>query len=202
MGRMSLSRAIIITVVSAAVFSRPATAAPWYASIERFQDCAGYAPFLVKSDGTIEFPVDQVDRIDVAFPYSRELAFNVILNSCEFRNQAVGPEGTPSLQVELLNVLWRQPDHVLVLKNLYRRANLAGKLYALVGLYDTHPQEFARLARKLKRTQGSVVANNGCYFSSVAIADILTEIENGSLTAAFRKVGAYMTWHPDNGHGS
>ncbi len=100
------------------------------------------------------------------------------------------------------NVLWRQPDHVLVLKNLYRRANLAGKLYALVGLYDTHPQEFARLARKLKRTQGSVVANNGCYFSSVAIADILTEIENGSLTAAFRKVGAYMTWHPDNGHGS
>jgi len=199
---MSLSRLIIITVVSAAVFSPPAAAAPWYASIEHFQDCTDYAPLLIKSDGTVEFPVDQVDRIEVVFPYRRELAFNVILNSCEFRNHAVGPEGTPSLQVALLSVLWHQPDRVRVLKNLFRRANIAGKLYALVGLYDTDSQDFARLARRLKRTQRSVVANNGCYFSSVAIADILTQIENGSLTAAFRKIGVYMTWLPDDGQSS
>ncbi|MGH9782648.1 MAG: hypothetical protein ACRD88_00550 [Terriglobia bacterium] len=146
--------------------------------------------------------MDQVDRIEVTFPYSRELAFNIILNSCEFRNHSVGPEGTPSLQVELLNVLWHEPDRVRVLKDLYRRGNAAGKLYALVGLYDTEPRQFARLASRLKKTQGWVVANSGCYFSSVPIADIVAQIENGSLTAAFRKVGVYMKWLPDDGGGS
>jgi len=199
---MSLSRAITIVVVSTAAFGRAGAAPAWYSSIEHFQDCTGYEAIIWKADGTVEFPVDQVDKIEVTFPYSRELAFNIILNACEFRDHAMGPESTPSLQVELLNVLWHQPDRVQVFKNLYRRGNIAGKLYALVGLYDTDSRQFARFARSLKKTEAMVVANSGCYFRLVSLSDIIAKIENGSLTAAFRKVGAYMTWLPDAGQGS
>jgi len=107
---------------------------PWYASIRRFQDCTGHDAVLVKPDGSIEFPED-LKGLTVPFPYTREMAFTVLLNTCEFK-VAVGSHAGPPLQVELLNVLWRQPDRVSLLQDLFGRGNLAGKLYALAGLHD------------------------------------------------------------------
>jgi len=167
----------------------------WHASIERFHDCTGYAPIVVTPDGSVEFPIDRLG-IDITFPYTREVAFKVLLNTCDFLDHALGPEGVPSGQVELLNVLWHQPDRVEVFKDLHERGNMPGRLYALVGLYDTSPDLFAQLARRLKKAGGTVVANHGCMHTSEPVGQIMVDVESGKLTAAFRKIGTYMKWLP------
>jgi hypothetical protein len=165
----------------------------WHVSIGRFQDCTGYDAMIVKPDGAVEFPED-LKGFDAPFPYTRETAFKGLLNTCEFLDHAVGPDGVPSLQVELLNVLWHQPDQYRAFEDLSERANMPGKLYALVGLYDANPKRFAHLARQLKKGGGTVVANSGCWFRSVAVDTIIVHIQDGSLPASFRKIGTYMKW--------
>ena len=170
-------------------------ASTWYTSIDRFQDCAAYAAIVVKPDGSVDFPED-LKGLKTPFPYTRELAFKVLLNTCEFRDHVVSSSGSSFLQVELLNVLWHQPDREHLFEDLYQRGNVPGKLYALIGLYDTHPARFAELAQTLKSGGGMVVRHSGCVTMPVELGTIIADIENGSLPAAFRKVGTYMTWLP------
>ena len=169
-----------------------AESAPWYASIKRFQDCTGYDAVLVKPDGSIELPED-LKGLTIPFPYTREMAFTVLLNTCEF-TIAVGSHAGPPLQVELLNVLWRQTDRTLLLQNLYRRGSLAGQLYALAGLYDLDRKLYTQLAIELQNYEGSVVTQTGCATFTQPVRKVMVEIENGSLTATFRKVETYMKW--------
>ena len=75
----------------------------WHRSIDRFQDCAAYDAVVVWPDGSVDFPED-LKGLKAPFPYTRELAFKVLLNTCEFRDHLVSAPNPSFLQVELLNV--------------------------------------------------------------------------------------------------
>jgi len=190
---IKLVTAVALFIASASIVAGAETT--WHSSIDRFQDCAGYAALIVRADGSVDIPED-LKGLTVSFPYTRELAFKVLLNTCEFRDHVVSEPNPSFLQVELLNVLWHQPDHEKVFEDLYQRGNIPGKLYALIGFYNTHHERFATLAQPLRSAGGMVVRHSGCVAMPVAVGSIIDDIDNGSLPDAFRKVGKYMTWLP------
>ncbi len=182
---------ILFLLETATVATSPKV--PWYASIQRTKDCTDYSPITLNPDGTVDWGEDS-NPVAPPFPYTREDAFKILLNTCEFK-RADGPDRVPSLQVELLNVLWHQPDRLLVFANLYERGNMPGKLHALVGLYVIDQKQYARRLKELAQ-EGRVVAQNGCVIIAVPVREIVREIENGTIAAEFQKVGTYMTWLP------
>ena len=166
---------------------------PWYESIQRFQDCTDYAPVTMKPDGSLVWGED-LKGVEVPFPYTRDDAFKVLLNTCEFKRRT-GPGGAPSLQVELLNVLWHQPDRLSVFEDLYKRGNIPGKLHALIGLYVIDRERYTRRLAEFAYG-GSVALQTGCATYPVPVGEIVRDIQNGTLAAEFQKVGTYMTWLP------
>ena len=195
MGTMSIKLVTAVALFIASASIVVGAEATWHSSIDRFQDCAGYSTVVFRADGSIDFPED-LKGLTVSFPYTRELAFKILLNTCEFRDHVVSEPNPLFLQVELLNVLWHQPDHEKLFEDLYQRGNVPGKLYALIGLYDTHHERFVTLAQSLRSAGGEVVRQSGCVATPVAVRSIVDDIDNGSLPGAFRKVGKYMTWLP------
>src|SRR5438093_11261312 len=103
---------------------------PWFASIQRSRDCTSQHE-LDSKPLDITLSNGDVSEEEIPFPYTREDAFTILLNACEFA-RAAGSERLPTLQVELANVLWHQPDRVAIFDDLYGRGNLPGKLHALV----------------------------------------------------------------------
>jgi len=182
---------ILFLVETATVATPPRV--PWYASIQRTKDCTDYSPVALKPDGTLDLGEDS-NPVTPPFPYTREDAFTILLDTCEFK-RAGGSDRVPSLQVELVNVLWHQPDRLLVFENLYERGNMPGKLHALVGLYAIDQKQYARRLKELAQ-EGRVVAQNGCAIIDVSVREIVRDIENGMLAAEFQRVGTYMPWLP------
>jgi hypothetical protein len=161
-------------------------AVPWHAAIQHTRECkTSRADSIILSSDTEEPDTPP-------FPYTREAAFAVLLNTCEFV-RALGPDQVPSVQAQLVNVLWHQPDSSAVFEDLYQRANLAGKLHALVGLYAVDRNLFKRHAAEL-RGDDPVRTQNGCANMPVAVSTIMPDIEAGTVTAEFQWVGKYMTW--------
>src|SRR6266478_437814 len=104
---MSLVAALAaMLMVQAAAVSAPPTT-PWHVSIQRVKDCTHYTGVAAAPDGSYVLGEDD-QYLDAPFPYTREDAFRILLNTCEFK-RALGPNRIPSLQVELVNVLLHQP---------------------------------------------------------------------------------------------
>jgi hypothetical protein len=159
--------------------------ASWYAAIQRTQDCENP---LVATTAHSPDP----NNPDLPFPYTREDAFRVLLNACEFQ-RALGSDRVPSLQVELVNVLWHQADSAAIFEDLYQRANLPGKLHSLVALYAIDQTRFAQHALALPR-DAAVRWQNGCANVPVAIRELMPDIETGKVTAEYQAVGRQMKW--------
>jgi hypothetical protein len=150
--------------------------------------CDGYARTRdVSSPGEALFAVD---GWQFNLPLNETGAYDLLLNTCEFVTDDVDSSGTPPVQWHALHVLLAEPDAVTRLRILGRRANVAGRLYALLGLHGRDAQAFEELRRELLLLREDVATDVGCYSCSRSPSRLLPAIVDGRLPQKLREARA------------
>ena len=176
----------VLVVLVAALALAPAvsnTELPWYAQIDP-SNGEQHGPGVGAEYGDIEWLDFANQAFD--FPLTKEKALEILLKTEEFRNHSEGFGGSPSVQVYAFNVVLEQPDAAGAFQYLFRRGKLAGKLYALCGLFHADPGVYAELLPELSERDDQILSNRGCMVGLWPLQEVLLEIENGSLPSAFR----------------
>lgn len=151
-------------------------------------------------------------------PLSREAAFEVLLRTRVFARAIPGGptiDGSllPSVQAVAFDVLLARDDCRHVFLDLLGRAQLAGQLYALCGLWIVDRSEFERCADSLPGGGDSIYFANGCVHTFLPVDHVIrneagNDILSGSIPNEFEGAAdLYSFWNwkcaPDpEGYGS
>jgi len=120
-----------------------------------------------------EGPVQYTANREFAPPYTPEAAFDILLNTTTFKSSFVGISGSPSEQAIAFNLVLGGPNPGKAFRNLFNRANPAGKLYALSGLYFTNETLFNEKVDELSQSQDSVWTQKGCVLGWKKVGNIV-----------------------------
>jgi len=93
---------------------------------------------------------------------SREEAIRVLLKTEVFADNFVGFIGRPSDEVCSFRTVLAQPDADALFKEILTKGHLAGRLYALCGLYFTDHERFAHEIQPYRKSADSVATYGGC----------------------------------------
>ncbi len=93
---------------------------------------------------------------------TRETALKLLLSTHTFADDAIGDGGDLSGQVAAYRIILKQPDAIAVFNHLLRKAQPAGKLYALCGLYLLDRPAFDRAVQPFRGDAGEVRIQFGC----------------------------------------
>jgi hypothetical protein len=146
--------------------SQPATATPWYATV----------------DHSLQRPPDAGESWDFANgsfegPLSRETAFEILLKTDTFASSHVGSDGTLSTQVRAFRRVLAEPDAASAFGDLVRRGRMAGQLYGLSGLYLTDRAAFERAVTPYRSSTESVLTFSGCVMFRAPVAELIEDKE-------------------------
>jgi len=112
-------------------------------------------------------------------------AYAALRTESVFASSAVGYVGMPSRQGRHLRTLLAQRNAPVIFEHLWREAAPAGRLYALIGLYLTAPEHYARLAPAAMKDQAEITMMFGCILTRGPAATVAAEIEHGTLAREF-----------------
>ena len=142
------------------------TTQPWFARIQPYQD-------PTPADQRTDEPWDSMYvYIESLGPqggiYSREQALTILLTTNTYAGPLVGGGANRSPQSSAFAALANQPDAQAAFRELYRRGQIAGKLYALAAFreYVTREEmsraQFDELAKSLIASDQEVWTQFGC----------------------------------------
>jgi hypothetical protein len=118
-------------------------------------------------------PVQYTANRKFAPPYTPEAAFDILLNTVAFKSSFVGISGSPSDQAIAFNLVLDSPNPEKAFRDLYKRANPAGKLYAISGLYFTDRSLFKEKVDEMAQSQDSVWMQKGDVFGWEKVGHIV-----------------------------
>jgi hypothetical protein len=103
------------------------------------------------------------------------LAYEALRYAECFEDTYVGYAGQLSHYVEAFRIVHSQPEAAALFHGLYEDSTIAGKLYALSGLYFANPALFADELEHLRKRRGreSVCTMHGCIGMDERVADVL-----------------------------
>src|SRR5438105_4655723 len=113
------------------------------------------------------------------------LSVAVLKHAESFKGAAVGVVGVTPNEVLAWRVLFSSPDRDEVFRDLLSTGSLAGRLYALAGLWFEDANEFATAATALRDQGGTVVTVSGCIASTESVRELVHQIQSGSWTREF-----------------
>jgi hypothetical protein len=108
-----------------------------------------------------------------AAPPSREQAIAILSRTDTFADTYVGFVGGASREACAFRTLIDQPDADRLFKGLLGEAHLAGRLYALCGLYFTDPPRFKKEIQPYRTSRDSVATFAGCIMGRQPIAKLV-----------------------------
>ncbi|HSO35281.1 MAG TPA: hypothetical protein VLT33_22285, partial [Labilithrix sp.] len=100
-------------------------------------------------------------------------AYETLKTATVFESAHVGYGGELSHNAKAFRALLAAPDPRRAMRALYTEGSLAGKLYAVAGLYLVDPESFEPAARALAKRGGDVMTRYGCMGGSSTITEIL-----------------------------
>jgi len=106
-------------------------------------------------------------------PSTRDDAIHVLETTEQFEATAIGEAGVPSAEVCAFVFLMRDPDAVQVFQSLLDRANVAGQLYGLAGLYLLDRDLYATQVARYTNNDTWVSTMFGCIISTMKVSEIV-----------------------------
>ena len=85
---------------------------------------------------------------------------------------------TPPEEIALRNLMSHE-DNSILLTELFNKAAITGKLYALLGLYYVDRQKFDQLASYLRYDSQMIDTQGGCIISRGYVKDVVNSIKSG-----------------------
>lgn len=166
-------KVFLVFVVLAAFGTSGCTSSTTSAWHRRIEQIPSTQPHDAVDPGTGELLWrDYADR-EFPKPLSREVAFQILLNTETFADAYIGYAGTKSAQVDAFQVLSAQSDAKNVFSDLLNRANTAGKLYALCGIYLVAPEKYADAEKRVIQIAGEVNQQAGCMQGGQSVREII-----------------------------
>ena len=107
------------------------------------------------------------------FEVSREQAIQVLETTDVFADLYVGFVGAPSREACSFRTVLDQPDAERLFKQILARGHLAGRLYALCGLYFTDHEQFLEEIQPYRRSADSVDTYQACLMNRVPVARLV-----------------------------
>jgi hypothetical protein len=90
-----------------------------------------------------------------------------------FADLYVGFAGTPSQEACSFRTVLDQPDADHLFKQILAKGHLAGRLYALCGLYFTDHERFVREIQPYRRSADSVATYQSCIMNRARVASLV-----------------------------
>jgi hypothetical protein len=100
-------------------------------------------------------------------------AYAILRDAARFESPHVGDSGALSVYAAAFRALLHTHDAQRAFRSLFAEATLAGKLYALSGLYFVDSPSFEPAARALAKRGGVVRAMQGCIVLNQEVAEIV-----------------------------
>ena len=107
------------------------------------------------------------------FEVSRDDAVEVLSSTDVFSDTYVGFGGTPSRQACAFRTVLDQSDADRLFKQILAKGHLAGRLYALCGLYYTDHDRFLKEIEPYRRSPDSVATFQGCLMGRQGVARLV-----------------------------
>ena len=133
------------------------------------------------------------------FEKSREEAIRVLLKTEVFADNFVGFVGRPSDEVCSFRTVLAQPDADALFKEILTKGRLAGRLYALCGLYFTDHERFAHEIQPYRKSADSVAMSAGCIMGRERVARLVERADPRviRLKDPSETTNAWLDRHPD-----
>jgi hypothetical protein len=113
---------------------------------------------------------------------SREDAYKALLTTKTLAGSTVEAGGRTSGQAWAFRRILNEPDARDAFADLLHRGQMAGRLYALCGLYLLDPPEFARQVQPYRTNREEVNTFFGCLFGPKPVCDLIhKEYKNGQV---------------------
>jgi hypothetical protein len=90
-----------------------------------------------------------------------------------FESAHIGYAGVVSDYVRAFRTVLAQPRAAELFRELFATSTMAGRLYALCGLYFVDPSAFAAGTADLAANHGAVATMNGCIRGDETVADVV-----------------------------
>jgi len=106
--------------------------------------------------------------------FGRE-AFQTLLTAESFTNEAVGIAGVTSAEILALRTIWREPTAGRAFRQLEEQATVAGRLFALCGLYYADREAFLKRVEPYRTSDETVGFLEGCMMLEACPVSFLVE---------------------------
>lgn len=116
---------------------------------------------------------DRIVTHDADSKLTREAAFEFLLSTQTFADEAVGDGGDLSEQVASFRLLMKQPDALAVFKDLFKRGHTAGMLYALCAFRTLDRERFDREIKPFETDHSKLRTFSGCSIENVEVHEIV-----------------------------
>jgi hypothetical protein len=113
------------------------------------------------------------------FDVTRDQAVEILSTTDTFADTYVGFVGGPSRQACAFRRVLDQPDADKLFKQILAKAPLAGRLYALCGLYFTDHEHFLRVIQPYRESADSVATFQGCIYGRAHVASLVELADRG-----------------------
>lgn len=127
-------------------------------------------------------------------------AYELLLKAERFEQGAVGFAGTVSPYVQSFNEILKEKSADEAFKSLLANATIAGKLYALCGIYFTDQESFERETAKYAQSGESVSTMSGCVIFNRKVAEIV-ELKTEKVVIIKPSQTIEDFWKTNNGAG-
>lgn len=137
----------------------------WYERIDHYVD--GPTRRAREEAGAVDPLLQEPDEP------TREWAFALLLRTNEFTSTGVGYAAETPVQLKALKLVTQQPDAAAALRDLLRRGQPGGQLFALCGLYFADPESYRRGVALLRNDTRPVTYFSGCILNPSTITEVV-----------------------------
>lgn len=101
-------------------------------------------------------------------------AYDVLLHARRFTDDAIYDGGATPREVIALRILLGRPNAAAIFNELFERATVGGRLFALCGLYYADPARFQQGVQRLRESSETVEFQTGCLtWTDRPVAELL-----------------------------
>ena len=100
-------------------------------------------------------------------------AFQKLMTASTFEDTYIGEGGVLSEYIKAYRVLLEEKKRVGAFKLLLEKATIAGKLYALCGLFDTNHTFFLKAVENFKNSEEEVMTQSGCTLGREKVKSVV-----------------------------
>ena len=131
---------------------------------------------LVANDPLWDYGLDDTNKDPQP---SRATALRALLTTNTFAGASVGPSPKTSYQAWAFRALLKQPDAKEAFGELLKRGKLAGRLYALCGLYLLDRPAYDQAARAYAKGQEELGTAFGCFIGPMKLDQLIRRETGG-----------------------